>query len=203
MAATIEEIQNKVSIYYNSNKIKKFHTINSYIQRYLNYTPFSVRKTATTLEQIFNKLFNGMKGAHNKKYLQSFFPYYVFYEKILDLDGNIVLLVCKESISQNRFASRNVLHVKRDFYNKYSDYINHILLNKIGGNHQNEDYRAIKVIHGDIDDLYFLFHKEYVFSNISERKNFKDELLSKISEEILKNKEFYLSNSKEPQVLPF
>jgi len=165
--------------------------------RIYNFEPFSLRKTATTLDQIFDKLGCQRKGYHNKKYLQSFFPYYVFYDVILDLDGRIVLLISKERINGNNYSTRYVLHVKKEFYLQYKDAVDNLYLHRWGGNNTNIDYRSRLDVHEGIDDIYFLFHKQYSFDSITERRNFKQILMDKISEKMYYKKDVHL------QGLPF
>lgn len=196
MAATIEEIRNKLNLYYQSQKMIKINSNGSwYMGRIYNFEPFSLRKTATTLDQIFEKLGNNRKGAHNKKYLQSFFPYYVFYDVILDLDGKIVLFITRERPNNTNYYTRNVIHVKKEFYLQYKDTVDNLYMRWGGAN--NIDYRARMEVHEQIDDIYFLFHKQYSFDNIHQRRNFKQVLMNKISDRMFHKREVHL------QGLPF
>jgi hypothetical protein len=194
MAATVGDIRLKLDLYYNSSKMTKI--TGSYIKRIFNYEPFSVRKTSTTMEQIFLKIFHNMKGTHNRRYLQDFFPYYVFYDIILDLDGNIVFYA-----TRSRNANGNhvyTFHITKDFYDKNTAIIDQFFVAKWGGGPTNdENYRATKIIHEGIKDIYFLFHKQYLFENLSQRKGFKEELLKEINNKFLYKKDIYL------QGLPF
>jgi hypothetical protein len=187
MAATVEQIQNKINLYYNSQRMTKYS--NSGKTRLFNYEPFSIRKTATTLEQIFGKISNNFKSIHNRKYLQSFFPYYVFYDVILDINGKIVLYVHKRNFG-NAYSNKRVFYVQKDFYNKYKEDIDNIHINH-GGALTNLDYRAELVIE-NIEDIYFLFHKQYTFDSITQRKEFKDKLLDNINVKLFNNKVNYV-----------
>lgn len=194
MAATVEEIKNKMALYYNTDKMPK--SSNTYKQKIFNWEPFSLRKTATTIEQIFAKLFNNMKGAHNKKYLQSFFPYYVFYDVILDLDGKIVLYASRvKSLINNNYTIR-IYNITREFYIKYSAEIDNLYV--LAGGNTVSDYKPLIRIHDDVDDIYFLFHKQYSFDNITQRREFKIELLDKISKKFFARKAVYLHNPDNP-----
>ena len=197
MAATIEEIRNKLNLYYQSAKMPRINNNGIYFMgRIFNFEPFSLRKTATTLDQILDKLGNQRKGYHNKKYLQSFFPYYVFYDIILDLDGKIVLFISKERINGNNYSTRYVLHVKKEFYLQYKDAVDNVYM-RWGGNNTNMDYRARCEVHEGVDDIYFLFHKLYSFDSITQRRGFKQELMDKISARMHHKKDVHL------QGLPF
>lgn len=197
MAATIEEIRNKLNLYYQSPKIPRINNNGVYFMgRIFNFEPFSLRKTATGLDQIFDKIGSQRKGYHNKKYLQSFFPYYVFYDVILDLDGKIVLFLSKERINGNSYSTRYVLHVKKEFYLQYKDSVDNLHM-RWGGNNTNIDYRSRLEIHEGVDDIYFLYHKQYSFDSITERRNFKQILMDKISEKMYYKKDVHL------QGLPF
>ena len=197
MAATIEEIRNKLSLYYQSAKMPRINNNgNWYMNRVYNFEPFSLRKTSTTLDGILYKLGSQRKSDHNKKYLQSFFPYYVFYDVILDLDGKIVLFISKERINGNNYSTRYVLHVKKEFYLQYKDAVDNLYM-KWGGNNQNLDYRARCEVHEGVDDIYFLFHKQYSFDNIHQRRGFKQELMDKIAVRMHYKKDVHL------QGLPF
>ena len=197
MAATIEEIRNKLSLYYQSQKMPRINNNGSwYMGRIYNFEPFSLRKTATTLDQIFHKLGSQRKGEHNKKYLQSFFPYYAFYDVILDLDGRIVLFISRERANNVNYYARNVIHVKKEFYLQYKDAVD-VLYMKWGGANTNMDYRARCEVHEGVDDIYFLFHKLYSFDNITQRRGFKQELMDKISVRMHYKKDVHL------QGLPF
>ena len=197
MAATIEEIQNKLNLYHQSQKMAKINNNGSwYMGRIYNFEPFSLRKTATTLDQIFDKLGNNRKGQHNKKYLQSFFPFYVFYDVILDLDGRIVLYISRERVNNQGYYTRNVLHVKKEFYDAYKDIVDQLHV-RWGGLNNNMDYRARLEVHEGVEDIYFLFHKQYSFDNIHQRRGFKQELMDKISSRISYKQNVHL------QGLPF
>jgi hypothetical protein len=194
MAATVDEIKAKLDLYYNSNKMSKIN--GSYIRRIFNYEPFSARKTSTTMEQIFSKIFHNMKGTHNKRYLKDSFPYYVFYDTILDLDGNIVFYAIRSRNANGIFVI--TFHITKDFYDKNTAIIDQFFVAKWGGGPTNdENYRATKIIHEGIEDIYFLFHKLYSFENLSQRKEFKEELLKEINNKFLYKKDIYL------QGLPF
>jgi len=196
MAATIGEIRDKLRRY--SDNISKVPHVYSTYQNthYCNFDPFSQKKTKNSLEDIFAKLMRQYKSTHNRKYLQSFFPYYVFLDSIFDLDGKIVLKMHKEKLTGGVYSTRYVLEVTRDFYDKYS---NHLInfLPVIGGAIMNVDYRPRVVIHDGIDDIFFLYNKEYTFKNIAQRKEFKEILLNKINGKFIYKKEVHL------QGLPF
>jgi hypothetical protein len=186
MAATVEEIKNKINLYYTSQRMTKYSNYGK--TRLFNYEPFSVRKTATTLEQIFGKISSNFKSVHNRKYLQSFFPYYVFYDVILDINGKIVLYIHKKNLG-NAYTHKKVFYVQKDFYNKYKECIDSVHCNH-GGAVTNLDYRVELVIE-DVEDLYFLFHKQYNFDSITQRKEFKDKLIDNIVVSFFKNKEAF------------
>ncbi len=186
MAATVEQIQTKINLYYNSQRMTKYSNYGK--TRFFNYEPFSIRKTSATLEQIFGKISNNFKSVHNRKYLQSFFPYYVFYDVILDINGKIVLYIHKKNLG-NSYTHKRVFYVQKDFYNKYKEHIDNVHFNH-GGAVINLDYRAELVIE-NIEDLYFLFHKEYNFDSITQRKEFKDKLIDNIVVSFFKNKEAF------------
>ena len=197
MAATVEEIRNKLNLYHQSQKIPRINNNTSwYASRIYNFEPFSLRKTAIGLDGIFEKLGSNKKGQHNKKYLQSFFPYYVFYDVILDLDGKIVLLIGKERVNNHVYSTRNIIQVKKEFYDTYKDIVDQLHM-RWGGANQNIDYRARLEVHEGIDDIYFLYHKQYSFDSITERRNFKQILMDKISEKMYYKKDVHL------QGLPF
>lgn len=198
MAATVDEIRNKLNLYYASNKMFKIGSnFNYYISRIFNFEPFSKRKTATELYDIFYKLCCNRKGQHNKKYLKEFFPYYVFYDTIFDLNGKIVFYMGKESVN-NGYSRRYAFHILKDFYDKYSENINQVY-ERYGGTHQNMDYRATKTIHEDVDDIYFIFHKQYSFGSISEKKDFKRILMQSVEKKLFAKKAVHLQSG----VLPF
>lgn len=199
MAATIEEIKNKLNLYYQSPKMPRINNNGIYFMgRIFNFEPFSLRKTATGLDQIFEKLGNNRKGQHNKKYLQSFFPYYVFYDVILDLDGKIVLFISRERVNGN-YSTRNVLHIKKEFYLQYKDAVDNLYM-RWGGNNTNMDYRARCEVHEGVDDIYFLFHKLYSFDSITQRRGFKDVLMGAISQKYSARKALHLQH---PEGIPF
>ena len=187
MAATIEIIKRKIELLVKSTKFTKAARA-YYSDRFYNWEPFSIRKTSNSLEQIFDKLLNTLKSVHNRKYLQSFFPYYVFYDSILDLEGNIVLLIRRETI--NAYTSKFVFHVTKDFYSKYKDQVDAIH-NTNGGYHSNPDYR-VRLEVEDVEDIYYVFHKQYTFNNFIEKKSFKEELINKISINLLQKQKEYL-----------
>jgi hypothetical protein len=194
MAATVGDIRLKLDLYYNSSKMTKI--TGSYIKRIFNYEPFSARKTSTTMEQIFLKIFHNMKGTHNRRYLKDFFPYYVFYDTILDLDGHIVFYANKSRNTVGNYVF--TFHITKDFYDKNTAIIDQFFTDRWGGGLGNiESYRATKIIHEGIEDIYFLFHKQYSFENLSQRKGFKEELLKEINNKFLYKKDIYL------QGLPF
>ncbi len=195
MAATIEEIREKLNRYSDSNS--KMPHINSPYQNshFCNFSPFSTKKTKNTLDDIFYKLLRNYKTVHNRKYTQAFFPYYVFMDSIFDLDGKIVLIIHKELIGGNNYSRRYVLEVTRDFYDKYTPQIQNYL-NLIGNTNSNPDFRPRVVIH-NTDDIFFVYNKEYTFSNFSQRKQFKEVLLEKINNKFIYKKEVHL------QGLPF
>jgi hypothetical protein len=195
MAATVEEIKDKLRRYSDNNS-KVPHVYSTYQNtHYGNFDPFSQKKTKNSLEDIFAKLMKQYKSTHNRKYLQSFFPYYVFLDSIFDVDGKIVLKIHKERTGNN-YASRYVLEITKDFYNKYSQQIVDYLP-VIGELNSNPDFRPRVVIHDGIDDIFFLYNKEYSFKNIAERKEFKEILLNKINGKFIYKKEVHL------QGLPF
>ena len=187
MAVTIVEIKNKINLLSKSTKITKASRHN--LSRIYNWEPFSLRKTVTTLDQIFWKLLNSHKAPHNRKYLQSLFPYYVFYDSILDLDGKIVLLIRRDTV--NNYTTRYVFHVTREFYSKYKDEVDYVH-QMYGGNlaHNSEYYVRLEV--EDIDDIYFLFHKQYIFDSISQVRDFKKILIGIISENLIESQKEYL-----------
>lgn len=195
MAATIEEIKDKLGRYC-SNISKVPHVYGSGQNlHYCNFDPFSQKKTKNTLDDIFAKLMKQYKSTHNRKYLQSFFPYYVFLDCIIDLDGKIVLKIHKERANNANYTNRYVLEVTRDFHNKYSEQIVNFLP-LIGELNSNPDYRPRVSVH-DVDDIFFMYNKEYSFKNIAERKEFKELLLNKINDKFIYKKEVHL------QGLPF
>jgi hypothetical protein len=187
MAATIEIIKRKIELLGKSNKFTKAART-YYGYNFYNCEPFSIRKTSNSLEQIFDKLLSTLKSIHNRKYLQSFFPYYVFYDNILDLEGNIVLLIRRETV--NVYASKFVFHVTKDFYSKYKDQVDYVHT-RYGGDHSNPDYR-VRLEVEDVEDIYYIFHKQYTFSNFIEKKSFKEELINKISINLLQKQKEYL-----------
>jgi len=190
MAATVEEIKDKLRRYSDNNS-KVPHVYGSGQNlHYCNFDPFSQKKTKNSLEDIFAKLMKQYKSTHNRKYLQSFFPYYVFLDSIFDVDGKIVLKIHKERTGNN-YASRYVLEITRDFYNKYSQQIINYLP-VIGELNSNPDFRPRVVIHDGIDDIFFLYNKEYSFKNIAQRKEFKELLLNKINSKFIYKKEVHL-----------
>jgi hypothetical protein len=196
MAATIAEIREKLNRYSDSNS-KVPHVFSPYQNsHYCNFEPFSQKKTKNSLEDIFIKLMRQYKSTHNRKYLQSFFPYYVFLDSIFDIDGKIVLKIHKERPPNTNYNTRYVLEVTRDFYDKYSNQLINFLP-AIGGANMNVDYRPRVVIHDGIDDIFFLYNKEYTFKNIAQRKEFKEILLNKINGKFIYKKEVHL------QGLPF
>jgi hypothetical protein len=196
MAATIAEIREKLNRYSDSNS-KVPHVFSPYQNsHYCNFEPFSQKKTKNSLEDIFIKLMRQYKSTHNRKYLQSFFPYYVFLDSIFDIDGKIVLKIHKEKPPGGAYSNRYVLEVTRDFYDKYSTQLINFLP-AIGGANINVDYRPRIVIHDGIDDIFFLYNKEYTFKNIAQRKEFKEILLNKINGKFIYKKEVHL------QGLPF
>lgn len=196
MAATIEEIRNKLDAYHRSGKMVKINNSGLWlINKMYNFEPFSIRKTATTLDGIFEKITSQRKGVHNKKYLQSFFPYYVFYDVILDLDGKIVLYLTKERM--DNYYPRYVIHVKNEFYLQYKDAVDNLHI-KWGGNSTNLNHQCRLAVHERIDDIYFLFHKQYTFNSIAERRGFKQELIDQISIKLHHKKDLHLQKLQMP-----
>jgi len=195
MAATVEEIKDKLRRYSDNNS-KVPHVYSTYQNtHYCNFDPFSQKKTKNSLDDIFIKLMRQYKSTHNRKYLQSFFPYYVFLDSIFDIDGKIVLKIHKERPPNTNYNTRYVLEVTRDFYDKYSTQLDNFLP-AIGGANMNVDYRPRVIIH-DTDDIFFLYNKDYSFKNIAQRKEFKEILLMHINSRFLHKKEIHL------QGLPF
>ena len=186
MAVTIEKLQQIVDAYYECDTI--FRISNKYKKRIFNWEPFSLRKTQNTIDDCFAKLYSSYKTAHNKKYLQSLFPYYVFFDTIYDLDGKMVFLLCKTMGSTTGYASKQSIHVTKDFYDKYQTYIDSFY-RKIGGRYDNInlDYTPELIVH-ECTDVYFIFNKQYLFDSISDRKAFKEELLSKYTKKLLLEK---------------
>ncbi len=186
MAVTKEELINLVNVYYACDKI--YRVGNSWNIRLFNWEPFSLRKTQNTIEDCFYKLHNSSKRTHNKKYLQSLFPYYVFYDTIYDLDGKMVLLLCKEKGPNTGYYSKYSLNVTKDFYNKYQMHVDSFY-RKMGGGVErvNPDYTPELIIH-ECEDVYFVFNKQYIFDSISDRKTFKEELLSEYTKKLLLEK---------------
>jgi len=196
MAATIAEIKDKLGRYCNNtSKVPHVYSSGQNLH-YCNFKPFSQKKTKNSLEDIFAKLMRQYKSTHNRKYLQSFFPYYVFLDSIFDLDGKIVLKIHKEKPPGGSYSTRYVLEVTRDFFDKYTIQIR-TFLPIIGDSNANPDYKPRIVIHDDIDDIFFLYNKEYTFKNIAQRKEFKEILLNKINGKFIYKKEVHL------QGLPF
>jgi len=195
MAATIEEIREKLGRY-SDNGSKIPHVYSTYQNsHYCNLEPFSQRKTKYTLDDIFDKLMKQYKSIHNRKYLQSFFPYYVFLDSIFDTDGKIILKIHKERTGNN-YSARYVIEVTRSFFESYRPQIDNVY-NRIGGTNINVDYRPRVIIHDGIDDIFFLYNKDYSFKNIAQRKEFKELLLMHINSRFLHKKEIHL------QGLPF
>ena len=196
MAATIVEIREKLRRY-SDNGSKVPHVYSLYQNNhYGNFDPFSQKKTKNSLEDIFAKLMRQYKSTHNRKYLQSFFPYYVFLDSIFDIDGKIVLKIHKEKPPGGLYSTRYVLELTRDFFDQYTIQIG-TFLPIIGDSNINPDYRPRIVIHDGIDDIFFLYNKEYTFKNIAQRKEFKEILLNKINGKFIYKKEVHL------QGLPF
>lgn len=189
MAVTTEELRALVTQYYTSTKIPH---INKWKVKLFNFEPFSIKKTQTTLFDCFAKLLGSSKSTHNRKYLKSFFPYYVFYENIYDLEGNVVLLLCKKKGATMPYYTKYVIHVTREFYNTYSEYVDRFYVG-IGGRSEGRDpnYTPELVIHEEVTDIYALFHKVYEFESIKDIKGFKEELLEAFTKELfnIKNKE--------------
>ncbi len=185
MAVTTDELKALVIQYYNSTKIAH---INKWKTKLFNYEPFSIKKTQATIFDCFAKLLCNTKSTHNKKYLKSFFPYYVFYETIYDLDGNIVFLLCKKKGDMG-YYTKYVVHVTRAFYNVYFEYVERFYTG-IGGNAENRDpnYTPELVIYEEATNLYDIFHKVYTFESIGDRKIFKEELLEAFTKELFKVK---------------
>jgi len=189
MAVTTEELRALVRHYYTSTKIPH---INKWKTKLFNYEPFSIKKTQTTLFDCFAKLLGNSKSTHNRKYLKSFFPYYVFYENIYDLDGNVVLLLCRKK-GGTGYYTKTVIHVTREFYNTYSEHVDRFYVG-IGGRSEGRDpnYTPELIIHEEVTDIYALFHKVYEFESIKDIKGFKEELLEAFTKELFnikKNKE--------------
>jgi len=185
MAVTTEELRALVRQYYTSTKIPH---VNKWKTKLFNFEPFSIKKTQTTLFDCFAKLLGNTKSTHNRKYLKSFFPYYVFYENIYDLEGNVVLLLCKKKgTTMPYYYTKQVIHVTRAFYNAYSEYVERFYIS-IGGRseNRNEDYIPELIIHEEVTDIYALFHKVYEFESIKDIKGFKEELLGAFTKELLK-----------------
>jgi hypothetical protein len=116
-------------------------------------------------------------------------------DSIFDLDNNIVLIIHKELANNNGYSKRYVLEVTKDFYDKYTPQIQNYL-DLIGNTNMNVDFRPRVVIH-NTDDIFFVYNKEYTFSNFSQRRQFKEILLDKINNKIIYKKEIHL------QGLPF
>jgi hypothetical protein len=194
MAATIAEIREKLNRYSDSNS-KVPHVYSPYQNsHYCNFDPFSQKKTKNSLDDIFDKVMKQYKSTHNRKYLQSLFPYYVFLDSIFDLDGKIVLKIHKERTGTN-YSTRYVIEVTRSFFESYRPQIDNVY-DRIGGTNINVDYRPRVIIH-DTDDIFFIYNKDYSFKNIAQRKEFKEILLKHINSRFLHKKEIHL------QGLPF
>jgi len=192
MAATIEEIKEKLRRY-SDNGSKIPHVYSTYQNNhYCNLEPFSQKKTKNTLDDIFAKVMKQYKSIHNRKYLQSFFPYYVFLDSIFDLDSKIVFKIHKERPSNTNYSTRYVIEVTRSFYEDYPTQIDN-LYNRLGGANANNDLRPRVVIHDGIDDIFFIYNKDYSFKNIAQRKEFKKVLLKHINSKILHKKELHLT----------
>ena len=194
MAATIAEIREKLNRYSSSNsKIPHVYSPHQN-SHYCNLEPFSQKKTKNTLDDIFFKVMRQYKSTHNRKYLQSFFPYYVFLDSIFDIDGKIVFKIHKERIGNN-YTTRYVIEVTRSFFESYRPQIDNVY-DRIGGTNVNYDYRPRVIIH-DVNDIFFIYNKDYSFKNIAQRKEFKELLLKHINSRFLHKKEIHL------QELPF
>ena len=184
----VEAVRNKIELLFKSKKLNRLTRSFGY-QRLYNWEPFSVRKTATTLEFIFSKLLNACKTDHNKKYLQSLFPYYVFYDSIIDLNGKVVLLITKETIGS--YTTIYVFSVAEDFYNKYKEQVDTLYYNYGGGADINVNSYRPKLEISNVDDIYFAFHKQYTFDSISQLKEFKITLRNEIATRLLEKKNTY------------
>ena len=184
----VEAVRNKIELIFKSKKLSRPARSIGY-QKLYNWEPFSVRKTASTLEDIFGKLLNSYKTEHNKKYLQSLFPYYVFYDSIIDLNGKVVLLITKEFL--NTYNTIYVFSVTKDFYSKYKQQVDNFYYNHGGGadNHNNPYEPKLEI--SNVDDVYFVFHKQYTFDSISQLKEFKVTLRNEITARLLEKKNTY------------
>lgn len=184
----VEDVRHKIELIFKSKKLNRLTRSFGY-QRLYNWEPFSVRKTASTLEDIFGKLLNVHKSQHNKKYLQSLFPYYVFYDSIIDLNGKVVLLITKENI--NTYTTIYLFSVAEDFYNKYKEQVDNLYYNYGGGADINYNPYKPKLEISNVDDVYFVFHKQYTFDSISQLKEFKVTLRNEIAARLLEKKNTY------------
>jgi ribosomal protein L31 len=101
----------------------------------------------------------------HKRYLQKYFPYYVFPSIVMDLEGNIVLFINTQK-QQNTY-SNNILYIQQDFANSQPEFIEKVqkYINIYSTIHE------VKYV--DIKDLYYHFYKEYIFKDISEVDDFK------------------------------
>jgi hypothetical protein len=174
MAMTPHELQYKLDRMRDSENMKGY--LNTRAR--LNFEPFSVRKTNTTIQDCFAKLLNSYQSVHNKKYKVDMFPYYVFFNSILDLEGNVVFYI---QSYYDSVIGRNIkhIHITSSFYNKYTEELNKVL----------EQFRVIgfcegmmvfnkHTIYPDAKDLYYVFNKKYTFDSIVELRTFKKELVS-------------------------
>ena len=195
MAVTSDELRALVRQYYASTKIPH---INKWKVNLFNYEPFSIKKTRTTLFDCFAKLLGSSKSTHNRKYLKSFFPYYVFYDSIYDLDGNVVLLLCKKK-GDIGYYTKTVIHVTKAFYEIYSEYIERFYVS-IGGRLEGRDpnYTPELVIHEESTNLYDIFHKVYEFDSIKDVKGFKEELLAGFVENLVKERTKFINHVELP-----
>lgn len=129
------------------------------------YEPFSKKTTQTTLDDIVIKLRAHYKKDTHKRYLQKYFPYYVFPSIVMDLEGNIVLFIHTQK-RQNTYNS-NILYIQQAFANSQPEFIKKVQ------NYINIYSTIHEVKYVDIKDLYYHFYKEYIFKDISEVDDFK------------------------------
>ena len=126
------------------------------------FEPFSKRTTTTTIDELVFKLRAVYKKDLHKKYLSTFFPYYVFPSMVVDLEGNIVLFLHKERIAGTYHWQYN-LYVTKDFARTQVQFTTTTT----------RLFNNVITVEVDIKDIFFHFHKQYEFKNISEIVDFK------------------------------
>ena len=161
-----EKLRDKCHLFYSMNAIRLYNGNPTYNA---NFEPFSKKTTTTTIDDIFYKTGSTYKKDHNKKYLQSLFPYIAMRNLIVDLEGNIVFCSHFTDTPASRYT--NTVSMNKEFFEKYEEYINR----KFAG-------YLYDIYEGK--DLFDKFYQKYIFNGLSDLSSFKEYLSHHLVEKI-------------------